>query len=475
MLWFSGNRWTYWEMGILVGIVFLQVLRFWNLDTAPSGFYVDEAAGAAHVMCLLETGTSFHGDFLKLFYSSLGGGYTTSVFALMQSVWTFFMGTSVIDFRAFSVFSGVFSVWGIFLIASHFAGRKAGLLASLLLSVSPWFFLNTRIAWDPPLVLPFLIFGMVFFFTVPRKWYFSLFSGLCFSLAMLSYPPTKVQLALLLPLLFFFQYRFNVLKAIRQEYPFLILFIFFTILLGIFYWNYPEALSRSELLSITGGYYWDVVAKTPQTIMGVIEVFFQNVAQYFSYNFLWEIGDTNLRHHTGFGGMMSLFEIIGSILGIGWLMLSKKYISKRNQQILMFCLLGYLFGVIPAALTWDGSPHALRAIGAIPFGVLFASFSFLFLWEKIKCKIWSKWIFLLLLIPAFFSGLYFYDFFTNYPAKSTAWFQEEVLQIAKDGKQTGDFSRFEERVVRDNYEPLAKSYFLMEFKEEKCIQLQTNH
>lgn len=463
------KNWNRFEYALMIGIIFLQLLRFWKIEKAPFGFYLDEAAGASHVMCILQTGENFHGDFFTLFSASLGGGYTTLVYAWLQTFWTFFAGTSIADFRSFSVVAGIFAVWGIFVLAKYFAGRTAGLLAALMLSLSPWFFLATRLAWDPPLVLPFLLWGMVFFLAFPKTRVFSALSGLCFAFAMLAYPPTKVQLFLLIPLLFFFQYRWNIKAMVQKEFPFLLIFGLFTLSLLSFYWNHPEALDRSEMLSIAGGYYWEVAAKTHQTVWNTTELFISNLAHYFSLDFWWKWGDSTLRHHTGFRGMMSGFEIMGIVAGGILLALSDKYFSEKEKKILPLCFFGYLFGVLPAALTWEGTPHALRAIGALPFSVLFASVSLFFVWQKFSHH---KWMLSFLIIPLFFSVSYFVDFFQRYPSRSEIWFENDVVQSAEQGQKTSDFSYFEKLTREKNYDMLAKSYFLMEYKGDKCKEIR---
>ena len=40
---------------------------------------------------------------------------------------------------------------------------------------------------------------------------------------------------------------------------------------------------------------------------------------------------------------------------------------KRPSGWMTFAAFGYVAGVLPSALTWEGVPHALRSIGALPF------------------------------------------------------------------------------------------------------------
>jgi len=58
-------------LGALLAL--LIVARFTGLDRAPPGFYVDEAAIAAQVICLRTTGADADGNPWPLFAPVLGG------------------------------------------------------------------------------------------------------------------------------------------------------------------------------------------------------------------------------------------------------------------------------------------------------------------------------------------------------------------------------------------------------------------
>lgn len=467
MTFFNMRSLAWWEYGLIFLILFLQGLRFWDLGNAPMGFYVDEAAGASHVMCLQQVGESFGGKTWDLFFASLGGGYTTAVYAYVQSLWTGLVGTSIEGFRSFSAFMGVLSVIGVFVLTSFLSNRRAGLLAAFFLSVSPWFFLANRIAWDPPMVLPFIIWGMVFFVVYKDKWWGSLLSGLLFVLAVLSYPPTKVQIVLLLPALFLLVYGWDIRRAIKEQWIGIVVLVLGAAWVVSFYAAHPEALARTKLLSIFADVYWEFFRNphASKTIESVSLLFLQNIQSFFTPDFLWWKGDPNVRHSSGFMGMWTGFETLGVFASLLLLGLKTHWVSVSQKKVLLFCIAGYLFGIIPAALTWESNPHSLRAIGALPFlamGSAVAVDIIIAQWgHNLLVRIF---LFVSLLASAGVSLLFFMDFFTEYPRRSFGAFETPVIASIDQG----NIAEWKKQVEERKYEPLTKAYYYMQYMKKTC-------
>ena len=92
-------------LGALLAL--LIVARFTGLDRAPPGFYVDEAAIAAQVICLRTTGADADGNPWPLFAPVLGGGQASPPTLYFGALWTAIGGDSVASFRALAAFAGV--------------------------------------------------------------------------------------------------------------------------------------------------------------------------------------------------------------------------------------------------------------------------------------------------------------------------------------------------------------------------------
>lgn len=455
---------------VLLGMVILsQLLILGFLPLSPLGFYIDEVAGATHVMCLQQTGFDFYNASFSLFFQSLGGGYTTAVYAYLQVVWTSVFGTSPEGFRSFSWFLGVLTVSGVYAFIQYYFSRFIALVGVLFISVTPWFFVATHLAWDPPLVLPFLVWGVVVFLCFSPSLKTSLLAGVLFSLALFSYPPTKVQLFLLIPVLFFYQYGWNLKKAIQEQFPFIVVFSASVAALLAFYFLHPEALARSEMLSIFAPVYWEHFRNpiTERTFFGIFETFWINFFAYFTPDFLFFSGDSNLRHSSGFAGMWGVFESI-FVLCVPFLFVSpRSVISLAEKKILLFLCFAYFSGIVPAALTWEGTPHSLRSIGSVPFLLFLSVFSFGILFRN-----FFKTTIFFLLCSLIFSVFFLIDFFTVYPQRSQIFFDENIVVSAEIAKKNNDFSLFLIALTQKKYDPLATSYFLMQYADIPCEKIR---
>ena len=118
--------------------------------------------------------------------------------------------------------------------------------------------------------------------------------------------------------------------------------------------------------------------------------FFDNLWLHLRPSDLFGIGDPNLRHSAHIVGQLSPLDILAVILavaGFSWVaLLSVRQMSQRtaprwphldeSEQMLVAVALSSIvagmFATLPAALTWEGLPHALRSIGAWPFVALFS-------------------------------------------------------------------------------------------------------
>jgi hypothetical protein len=97
-----------------------------------------------------------------------------------------------------------------------------------------------------------------------------------------------------------------------------------------------------------------------------------NFAVHFRPSFLFISGDENVRHSTQFLGELSVVDALALMLGLLLLIKppgGKSYLPRApsSEHYFLFSIAGVLLGILPAALTWEGTPHALRALGAWPF------------------------------------------------------------------------------------------------------------
>ncbi len=444
--------------------ILMTTLRFIELDKSPPGFYVDESAIASHVICLQQSGHDNLDKPWPLFSQVLGGGYATPATLFGGAVWTSVFGYSIASFRSFAALHGALTVLGVFFLALALWGkRETAAWAALCCAISPWGFQFSRIAWDPPLAPCYLVWGLALILLNTRyEKTRAILGGGLLALAAYSYPPTRVQIALLLPVIFLICF-FNYPQKRKIYFISAVSFLIFLIPLLKMTWT-GEIQGRFNVLSIMSDYYHEKFGGFSWS--RTFEIFYQNIISHFTPSYLFISGDTNLRHSTGFVGQWSWAETLACILAI-YLVFKGQLVERRRELVILGLLIwGYFCGIIPAALTWESNPHALRSIGAQPFLALFAGYILRAAFNKIsgvKPVIAS--------VIAGFIIWFLTSYFINYPTKSSLWFDATIAETALiTSEHPGQVLRKHFRDVPD-IEAHAR-YFELSRGFERCQRLR---
>jgi hypothetical protein len=399
-------RFRHWLIG---SVLILNLARFIATDRSPPGFYVDEAVGAAHALCLGETGKDLFGNTLPLFSAGLGAGYYTAPYLFGEALWTRIFGTSTGAFRTFPAFVTCLTILFLFLWVRKKRDEETAWTAALLASVSPWVFQFSRIAWDPPVSVFFIVLGLYCFQGL--RWRYHWVAGaIAFGLASMAYPGTRIltlPLVLLLPGL---EWR-------KKSYSMAILL---AVLAPVFWrtWTDPRFTARAEMLVL-----WSSHPMSPLHDASALEIFWNlilNGLKHLSPDFLLISGDQNLRHSTREVGMMSTPEyvlLVGGLIAITLKLIRKKLIPDSQT---LFLIAGAGLGIAPAALTWESVPHGLRAIAAWPFFTVLAALAFTGLVRWVPL-IRSYLLLFCLAFVSFFGTVYF----GSWTQESKPWFQTE--------------------------------------------------
>jgi len=395
-----------WTIG---AILILNAVRFIATDRSPPGFYVDEAVGAAHALCIGETGKDLFGNAFPLFSAGLGAGYYTAPYLYGEALWTRVFGNSTAGLRTFPAFITCLNVLFLFLWVLKKEDEETDLAAALLASVSPWVFQFSRIAWDPPVSAFFIVLGLYAFEAL--KWRFHWVIGaMAFGMASLAYPGTRIltfPLVLLLP----------GLGWKKKSYSTAIL----ALILAPVFWRSlidPRFTARAEMLVL-----WSSHPMSPLQDAGALDILWAavlNGLSHLSPDFLLLTGDHNLRHSTGVVGMMSPIEYLllvgGAVTGAITLIRRRKLPATG----ISFLLMGATLGILPSALTWESVPHSLRAIAAWPFFVVLAALACRNLIRHVP--LFRPYFLLFCLGFAAFLGN---AYFGNWTTRARAWFQTE--------------------------------------------------
>lgn len=338
----------------LVCLVFILALacffRLWKLDSIPPGLYPDEAINGNEAV--FSPG--------KVFYTENNGreGLFINLTALSFKIF----GISIWSFRIVPATIGILTVFGIYLLAKELfecdekRSRHVALFASFFLAVAFWHVNFSRISFRAIQVSLVSIFAFYFLLKAMkrRSTAFFVISGIFFGLGLYTYIAFRV-IFLILPLLFLIWYKGT--KRQKTEIAYFLSAILIIILpLAIYFLNHPK-----DFISRAAGVFI-FAQKNP------IKAFFQSlITHLLMFNVF---GDSNWRHNIS--GFPVLFWPVGILFLIGLIFSFKELINaikKKNYLLLTtyYLLISWWFiMLLPGILTYEGIPHSLRTIGAIP-------------------------------------------------------------------------------------------------------------
>jgi hypothetical protein len=458
-LWNSWLELPRWLKAVVLITVFASGMRLVGLETSPPGYFYDEAAESAQIICMRQSGADLHGKQLPLFTEVLGGGLLTPVNLYVGTAWSAVFGDSIAAFRSMTAFIGIMTVVGVFALAlGLWRSREAAWLCALCAAISPWGFIFSRIFWDAPLGPCLLVWGLAGPLHGDKnpRWV-SAVSGLLVALACYSYPPTRLQVALFLPVYvgFIFFYRRECRASLT---PFaaslcicLIPLVQQTLSGALHVRVNALTIWNADFLGQFGGFSVPVVAR----------VFLENMALNLSPRFLFWTGDANLRHSTHFSGQWGWLEIVAVFGGILLLLTRITRIKHEEAAPVMLVIAGYLTAVVPAALTWDANPHALRSIGAYPFLALGAGYALMQLtrWKQPLRTVVP-------VIGAAFVIAYGWDFFAYFPERSAGPFHVRFVERARQADSASIPAAIKE--IAPHYPDMSIMYFQLRSGSVRC-------
>jgi len=382
---------------LLILIVLIAFFfRLWRLNSVPPGLYIDEAMNGNDAINAIKTGN------LKVFYPENNGreGFFINLISLSFLI----LGASTWAIRAVPAVIGILTVLGLYLLTKELfvqatpapdassigagqasdkqpqhqmppasvRGRQAtsiALLSSFFLAVSFWHVNFSRIGFRAILVPFILVFSFYFLFRAFRtkKTCNLIISGIFFGLGFSTYIAFLFAVLLLSIILFccWLVYKKKNLQKIFTSYSLYLLITIFVIALplGIYFLKNPQDLNSraAGILVFTHEHPIKAFVKSLILHLGM-------------FNFY---GDPNWRHN--FAGSPMLIWPVGILFLTGLIYSIKKLtfsIKTKNYSLLTthYSLLSWFFVMLlPGVLTYEGIPHALRTIGAIPAIYIFSA------------------------------------------------------------------------------------------------------
>jgi len=200
-------------------------------------------------------------------------------------------------------------------------------------------------------------------------------------------------------------------------------------------------------------------------------------------SYLFGIGDPNLRHSAHIVGELSPLDILAVCLAVAgltrvaWLgfrqMTQRELprwprIDRRDQMLIGVALLSMvagMFATLPAALTWEGLPHALRTIGAWPFVALFSGAVLSIGWSRLR---WLPSV--AAIVAVAYTGYFLPEYFRIYKNVDSSIFYRELSEAVAARKRAASPTsvRHALQPFARSYDPHVIQYFLMHDGGMKC-------
>ncbi|MBD2677295.1 MULTISPECIES: glycosyltransferase family 39 protein [Nostoc] len=423
-----GNR----SYNFVVALVFIAVLiaHLYQLDSIPTGLFIDESAIGYNAALIGQTGMDEHGIYFPTYFRSFND-YKAPIYIYAVALIFKLFGISEFNLRFTSFTFYILSlILTLILISKIFQGSKIILLYALIsFGFLPHFFTVSRIAFEvisqlTTISATALFVWMIFHERQEGKLnYFKvLLCGLALGTSVYTYPTARILSFLMLISLWIVYYERNNIKKLTG-----ITLTFFICLIPyiLFLVNNPGGLTaRFSKIS----YIYQSIP-----IFDKILIFIQNYIKYWSPDFLIRSGDTNLRHATGYGGAVFSITWFLFLLGLINILMSKKLILNKFN---IFILINLVLSPVGAALTSGISPHALRSLLISYYILLISCYGIQFI-LSIKNYYRKQGLITCIIIFLIFEIIgYQFNYFIFYPPNSAKAMEslnfKESLQAAVD-------------------------------------------
>lgn len=403
---------------------------------APPGAYVDETSIGYNAYSILRTGADEHGVSFPLYFKAFSE-YKNPVFIYTLvpligvfdlSVWTIRLGAALFGL-------GTALLLGL-IVKEDANSRLSWMVGFVIAGLTPWLFTLSRVSFE---VISFPFFIALAWWCWLRgiksaaiAWFFV--CGLAWGVAIFTYSTARLMAPVIVLALLISYYR----EIKEQRFRPLIAAVPFglcLLLLATWMIQHPGALTaRFTEISVMRD------SGDPFIWLGR---FFGNYLTYLSPQFLFLDGDTNLRHHTGFGGELFLVAFPALIAGLAYAWQNRERASTR------FVALGFMLFPLAASLTADSS-HSLRTANALPFAIVIIAWGIRYLHSLIGAQRVLAGAFVL--VAALEAGGFYLDYFLSYPERARAWFNAglpEAVRVSLQRKESQSDLYYSLQAFRD--------------------------
>lgn len=442
---------------LIAVVLVVGLMRFYQIDRIPYGFHVDEHASALGIECLATEGTGPWGQKNPIFMQMGYGTPKPPVYLYPGMLWSKIFGFTPESMRLFSVTVVTLTVLGVFAWGYRIGGFTLGLWAMLAASISPWVWVESRVAFESMMAPMFIVWGLFFCFGKRGVWEMFV-SGLMFCGAMYAYPPARLMVPLLLLTLFVFSYkRWSILFKSYAAFIFGLIILIAPLVTETLN---GQLQSRFNEISITSPVYLDSVG-AKHNIVGIAGEFIKSYLTHLTPSYLFFHGDPSYVHSTRHFGILSWLDMMAILLLIISVFL-KPWPLKDHGILILFCLINIFLSIVPSGLTNSELPNALRTSMGWPFLSMLVGLVIVYGSRSIP------WINLAaLLISGLFALSFLNVYFKKYPEEGKGYFNFWVVDQYKNVKTDEDWLKF--MVVNHSLDYHIR-FYLMRDKKQSCSE-----
>jgi 4-amino-4-deoxy-L-arabinose transferase-like glycosyltransferase len=369
-------------------------VRFYKLGSVPAGLYVDEAGQGYSAYSLLKTGKDEFGKTLPIVFRSLTD-FKAPVYTYLIVPLIPVFGLNTFTVRLPSVLFAVLAIPIFYYLIFQVSGnKKLGLIAALLLAVSPWHIIFSRTAYECMVALTLLLSGMLLFYKSLKKPYLLLFSAPLFAISLAAYQAERVIVPIVLAALFI-KHKKILLGKTHKVYLFIGIVIGLIVSIPtLFIATTPGFFARatglnifSHLHRVPDGY----ISAYSGVLSGVINgswflsarEFLFLYFSYFSPRYMFFVGDFGPRSSYPELSTFHLWQFPFYIYGLYLLFKRKDLGEFKFITILMMLIFS-----IPAAVTYD--PYTtIRALPLVIPQIAIISLGLTEFYSRLKMR-WFK-------------------------------------------------------------------------------------
>jgi 4-amino-4-deoxy-L-arabinose transferase-like glycosyltransferase len=421
------------KIAFLIIILLAAFLRIYKLSEVPPSLNWDEADNGYNAWTIANYGRDEWGEFFPLTFTAFRDDrHPVLIYSTAGIVKI--LGLSEFSTRLPIALYGVFCVAVIFFLARvMFKSNLVGLLAALVLAISPYHIYFSHYSQESNTALFFFLVGLLFFYLgINGRPKLLIFSAIGFGLSLFGYHSAKIvvpPVMLLLLVLYFKQLLGN------KKYFLISLLVFSFFIIVLFYNPRLLGLARigqtsfsSEQLQQT-----DFYKKTGSEKLGLLNIALNQYPYFFKYDYLFINGGPSSKLSTQHYGLFHMIDLPFLILGALFLLIKR---SKAGIVLLFWALLAPM----PSSLV-NEAPHPTRAMFMMGSWQLIIGIGIYWVYQFLQR--WKvRFVYISIILVVLTVSLYkFYDIYINYyPKRYAIDWQYGMKQIVEHVENYPNYS-----------------------------------